>query len=1050
MRIYEVAVRKPVTILLLFVGLFVFSVYSLSRLPLDMFPEIEAPFISVVTYYSGADAEDVEENITRPLEDNLNAIPDLKQLTSTSRDNFSVVSLEFKWGSNLDEAMNNVRDVVGRVRRLLPDGVEQPTIFKFNTSMIPIVQYAATAEESYAALPEIMEDLVVNPLNRIEGVGSIGISGGAQRKIMVEFDPQRLESYHLTVEGVGAVLRQENANMPSGTIDVGTSTYPVRVEGEFASSDVLGGLVVGRFQDRSIYLRDVATIKDSLDKQTDIVQLNGRSAVSLVVMKQSGANTVQIVKDIRAMMPSLVQKLPPDVKLVEVYNSADNIEMSISSLAETVLYAALFVVLVVLFFLGRWRATFIIVLTIPISLVTSFIYLNFTGNTINVLSLSALSIAVGMVVDDAIVVLENITSHLERGSLPSEAAIYGTNEVALSVMASTLTVVAVFLPLTMLTGLSGIMFKQLGWSVTVVISISIVAALTLIPMLSSRLLRPSAEGRKRSLNVLQRGIRSLLDGLDHFYAMTLTWATRHRLVVVLLALLIFIGSLFLLPRIRTEFIPTADDARLSVSFQLPVGVREAYTGQVVSRVERQLHDSIPELLLVATSYGTPSASNVFAAFRGGQSNLVQMNLRLVDRAQRRRSTSDVSDVVRRILSGYPEVEKYSVMVGGGGVGGGGGMVGSPSIDVTIIGQDLELSDRYAELLKARMVQIPGVRDVDIARENYKHELDIRFDREKLAMHGMNTMTASLFVRNRINGLVATKYREGGKEYDVVVRYAERYRSSVEAVEDITLYTPQGVPFKLKEVAEVRYAFASPSIERVNRQRVIHVKCTMLNASMGAVVAGIERSLQQLHLPQGLDYHIGGTAQDQQEAFGDLGLLLLLVVFLVYIVMASQFESFRSPLIIMLSLPFALSGVLLALWLTDMTLNLISGIGAIMLVGIVVKNGIVLVDFINLLRERGYSTLRAVVEAGRSRLRPVLMTSLTTILGMVPMAVNNSHGSEMWRSMGMAVIGGLTFSTFITLIIVPTVYAVFTGAGLRRRRKKVHRARRRLLAGGVQG
>jgi len=1040
MRIYELAVRKPVTTILLFVGLFVFGIYSLSRLPIDMLPEIDPPYISVMTFYQGANAEDIEENITRPVENNLNTIPDLKKITSTSRDNFSMVSLEFNWGSNLDEAMNNVRDAVGRMQRLLPDGVEQPTIFKFNTSMIPIVQYAATAEESYATLPEILEDVVANPLNRINGVGSIGIAGGAQRKLMVEFDPKRLEAYNLTIEKVGAVLQQENMNMPSGSIDMGTSTYPVRVEGEFPSSDMLGELVVGQFQNRTVFLRDVASIKDSLDKKTDIVQLNGRAAVNVAVMKQSGANTVQIVKDIREMLPTLVQKLPPDVKLVEVYNSADNIELSISSLSETVLYAVLFVVLVVLFFLGRWRATLIIVLTIPISLVTSFIYLNFTGNTINILSLSALSIAVGMVVDDAIVVLENVTSHLERGSLPREAAIYGTNEMALSVMASTLTVIAVFLPLTMVTGLSGIMFKQLGWSVTIVITISIIAALTLIPMLSSRLFKPTRRHRERSLNWLQRGIRYLLDGLDHAYAKALTWATRHRAPVIVGSLVIFIASLFLFPHIRTEFIPTSDDSRLSVSFQLPVGVREAYTGRVVARVERQLHDSIPELLLINTSYGTPSENNLYAAFRGGQSNLVQMNMRLVDRDDRQRSTNDVSDVVRRIMATYPEVEKFSVTVGGGG----GGIGGAPSIDVTIIGQDLELSNRYAELLAERMEQIPGVRDVDIAREKYKQELDIHFDREKLALHGLNTLTASMFVRNRIKGLVATKYREGGKEYDVVVRYAEQYRASVEDVEDITLYSPQGKPFKLRDVAEVRYAFAAPSIDREDRQRVVHIKCTMLNASLSGVVAGIEGVIQQLHLPQGLDYHIGGTAQDQQESFGDLGLLLLLVVFLVYIVMASQFESFKSPLIIMLSLPFALSGVLLGLWLTDMTLNLISAIGAIMLVGIVVKNGIVLVDYINLLRERGYSTLRAVVDAGRSRLRPVLMTSLTTILGMVPMAVSNSHGSELWRAMGMAVIGGLTFSTLITLIIVPTVYAVFTGFGLHRKRR-ITRHHRQLLA-----
>jgi len=489
MKIYEASVRKPITTLLLFAAVVLFGLYSFQRLPVDLYPEIDPPYITLFTVYQGANAADIEQNVSKVLEDNLNTVANLKKLTSKSQDGYSLVSLEFEWGTNLDDATNSIRDAISRMQRLLPKDVESPLIFKFNTAMIPVLLLSITADESYAALRTILEDELVNPLNRIEGVGAISLSGGAKREIRVEVDPLQLEAHHLTIEQIGAAIQRENLNLPAGTLDLGNMTYPLRVEGEFKSSEALERIVVGQFNGHALYLADVARVNDSLADATIVERRDGQQALRLSVQKQSGANTVKVAEQVLAMLPTLQKNLPPDVRIETIFNTAEFIEQSIDSLAETVLLAALFVTLVVLFFLGRWRATFIISITIPVSLIATFIYLFVSGNSINIISLSSLSIAIGMVVDDAIVVLENITSHLERGSSPREAAVYGTNEVGLAVMAATLTVIAVFFPLTMIQGLSGIMFRQLGWSVTIVITISVIAALTLTPMLASRLLR---------------------------------------------------------------------------------------------------------------------------------------------------------------------------------------------------------------------------------------------------------------------------------------------------------------------------------------------------------------------------------------------------------------------------------------------------------------------------------------------------------------------------------------------------------------------------------
>ena len=1033
MKIYESAVRKPISTVLLFVGVMVFGLFSLSRLSVDQYPEIEIPQISVITMYPGANAADIETNITRVLEDNLNTVNNLKKLTSKSQDNVSMITVEFEYGSDLNEGANEIRDVVSRVQSMLPDEVDYPTIFKFSTSMMPIMMLAVTAEESYPALSKILDDKLVNVLNRVDGVGAVSVIGAPEREVQVNVDPTKLDAYGLTVEQLGQIIAAENVNIPSGTIDIGNNTFNVKADGEFDLSDELRRVVVSNAGGRTVMLTDVAEIRDTLEKATMDERVNGQRGVRVMFQKQSGANTVNIVHEIQRRLPAIEQSLPRDVKMELIFEGSQEITDAIDSLSETVLYAFLFVVLVVMIFLGRWRATLIICMTIPVSLICSFIYLFATGSTLNIISLSSLSIAIGMVVDDAIVVLENITTHIERGSSPKEAAIYATNEVWLSVIATTLVVVAVFMPLTMVPGMAGILFRELGWIVSIVVCVSTTAAITLTPMMSAYLLRREGGVHDyRGLGVIYKPVDRALAWLDNAYARSLGWVVGHRRISVFSMMGLFVLSLGLVTQVPTEFFPPSDNSRIAATVRLEQNLSVEYTARIARQIDSILYAEFPEVRLVSASAGANSSDNAFAAMQTTGSHIINYNIRLAEVETRDRSIYTISDLLRRKLDRIPEIREYTVTPGGQM----GNMSGSSTVDIKVFGHDMELTNAIATDLRDRMAQLEGTRDVRLSREDLRPEYNVVFDRDRLSYYGMNSATASQAVRNRIDGLVASKYREDGDEYDIVVRYAEPFRTRVEDIENITLHNAQGRPVKLREVGRVQEEFAAPEIQRENRQRVITVESSLgAGVALGDVVAEAQRLIDDYPLPDGVDLELGGTVEDQGDAFSDLGMLFVLIILLVYIVMATQFESLKFPFIIMFTIPFACTGVFLALWMTSTPLSLIALIGAIMLVGIVTKNGIVMVDYMNLLIERGAEVSEAVVAGGKSRLRPVLMTSFTTILGMLPLAIGTGTGSETWQPMGIAVIGGLTFSTILTLFIVPALYSILVNRSQRKAREK---------------
>ena len=1038
MSIYKSSVNKPITTILIFVGVIIMGLYSLIQLPIDQFPEIEIPSVTVMTSYPGANGTEVETNVSKILENSLNSVDGLKEVYSTSKDNLSLITLEFEWGANLDEALNDVRSSIDLVYDALPDGASRPMIIKLNASMMPVMQYAVTAEDSYPGIKKIIEDNLITVLNRIDGIGNISLLGSPQRYVYVDIDPTKLNSFGLSLETVGSAIANNNMNLASGTVKMGKEQYQLRVQGEYVASEDINNIVVSSTYDgKQIFVRDVAQVRDTIKDVTLEEKINGKDGARLIIMKQSGANTVEIAKKVREQIAQVQKTLPPDIHFEIIYDSSEVIQNAVFSLSETIMYALIFVVFVVLFFLGKWRATFIISLTIPISLIVSFIYLYYTGSSLNIISLSSLSIAIGMVVDDAIVVLENINIHIERGSSPREAAIYATNEVWVSVIATTLVIVAVFLPLTLVGGIAGVMFKELGWIVTIVVCVSTLVAITLTPSLSAMMLtiKKKDETSEAKRFSYQNTVVKLLDKIDAIYANIIRWCLRNKAITLTLAVLIFVGSLVpvFMGAIGTDFMPQNDEGRLTVTIELQRGTRLEEASKMARIIESRIAKIAPETQLISTSTGSSDETGFSSLFTSSTNNKIVMMVRTSKKYDRERTIFEIAEKIREDLATLPEVITYDVST----ASFGGGMFGN-NVEVEIFGHDFDATNAVAAELKQRMEKLSGARNVDIDREEDRPELKIELDKEKISRHGINTVMMASYVRNRVNGMSAGNFKEQGDEYPILVRLTEEHRNSITSIEELNIATMQGKLLKLKELADIKEYWGPPNIERKRRERIVTVSATPEGVSLGELAEQIKAEVKQISVPQGVQVQVGGDYETQQESFADIATLFLLIVILVYIVMASQFESFSKPFIIMMSVPFAITGVILALLITGTSLNLIGSLGVVLLVGIVVKNGIVLVDYIDLMRDRGNELNEAIALSGQSRLRPVLMTAVTTILGMIPMTLSTSEGSETWVPMGIVVIGGLVVSTLVTLIVVPTLYAVMSRKGERNKEEKLRK------------
>lgn len=1031
MSIYRTAVNKPVTTALVFIAFAIFGIFSFMKTSIAQLPDFDANVLLVMSSYPGASAADIETNLTKVLENGLNGVSDLKDMTSKSKENISIITLEFNYGVDIEEATNNVRDKLDMINSSLPDQASTPVIFKFSMDDMPILILSATADESLPGLDKILDDKVTTPLSRVKGVGTVSVSGAPTREIQVYCDPNKLQAYGLSIGTVSNIIAYENRNIPSGSIDIGSESFSLRIQKEFKDPSELLDVVLSYKDGNAVYLRDVATIIDGQQEKEQEAITNGRRSAQIVIQKQTGANTVDVIKGVFKEMKTIEPTLPSDIHIETVIDSSSNIINSINSLKETIIITFLVVMLVVYVFLGRWRATFIIILSIPISLMASLVYLFATGNTLNIISMSALSIAIGMVVDDSIVALENITTHIERGEKPKEAAVHGTEEVGISIIASTLTMLCVFLPLTLISGMSGIMFRQLGWIVSIIMIVSTCGALCLVPMLCSRMLRA---GRKKNkihdilFTPIDKGLNAISDG----YAWVINWAVRNRKTVIFGAFGIFMAVLLLLgPSIKTEYFPHADQGRLTVSIELNAGTSQEVTGEFARNFYNRICEEIPEIKICSYTFGQADTDNAFASMQTNGSNIISMNINLGSMEDRKRSSSEIADIVRADLKEYPEIHKGTVSEGMGGMGS------AASVAVEIYGYDFQTTDRIANELRDKMAADPAFAQVTLSRDQYTPEYQVDFDRVKLAANGLNSTTAAAAVSAAMSGSVGSYYREDGEEYDIRVRYDKSYRTSVEDIENIIIYNASGNGIRIKDLGKVIETEVPPTIERKNRQRMITVTGVIEGShAMSDGITAAQQIIKDTDIPSELSAVIAGDYEDQQDMFKDLITLMILIIILVYMVMASQFESFMSPFVIMFSVPFAFVGVILGLWLTNTALGVMAMIGILILIGIVVKNGIVLIDYLILLRERGMGILDAAVAAARSRLRPILMTTLTTVLGMIPMAAGTGEGSEMWKSLGITVAWGLSISTVVTLILIPTIYCVFATRQEKRKQKKL--------------
>ena len=1028
MRLPEFGVKFPVTNIMIFSAIIVLGLFSLSRLPIDLMPEIEPPSISVLTVYEGAGAEDVENKVTEVVENNLATISNLDKLTSRSMEGLSVVTCRFNWGTNLDEASNDIRDKLEFAKRSLPDEIETPIVFKFNTANIPILFIGASAKESYPALYHIIDKQLGDSLKKIPGVGAVQLVGALERQINIRIDRTRLEGYHLSVQQIIEKLAAENITLPAGSLKIGYKDYSLRLPGEFSRVSEIKNIIVAQEENKFIYLRDVAEVEDSFKEETMIVRNNGSPGMMLFVQKRSGANTVEVVRRAKEALAKIQKRLPQDIKLTIMMDNSEHILQSIKDLSQTVYWGGFFVILVVYAFLLHIRPSLIIVLSIPFSLIIAFIFMFLFKYSLNIMSLSSLAIAIGMVVDNAIVIVDNIMRHKEKGRAPDEAAIDGAAEVGLAVSASTLTTVVVFLPMIFLSGIVGIMFKQLATIITVTLLASLFTALTFSPMLCSKLLKAMQNQKQLSASkgFYQRFCSSAEKAflnIELNYARLLDLALKRKGLAIAVSLAVFVVSLLLLPRVGTEFIPEEDTGDLSITVELPAGTRVEETDKVTRMVEEIFRKEIPEATGIYSRCGQSSSGRFGAAFgRRPGSNIMNVGAKLVSSNQRSRSTKEIAEAIRPKIKKLPGVKRISIQAGSPFArmlfGGG------KPVSVEILGHDFLKADEVAYKIKKELEQVSGVVDVTISREMGKPEIQVEVDRLKASSLGLSMSRITDTLRIYFEGKTATKYRQAGDEYDISVRLKENDRASVQDIKNITIASAGGKLVRLSNIARLVYKTGPVEISRQNQERIVKVEANVFRRSLGDVAKDVRRIIDNMPLPEGFTINLGSDIEEQAKSFRDLILVFLLGGLLVYMVMAAQFESLRDPFIIIFSVPFAFSGVIFGLLFTGITLSVNSFLGLVMLAGIVVNNAIVLVSYINILRKQGLSIHQAITESGKNRLRPVLMTTITTILGMLPLAISRGQGSELWRPLGISIISGLSVSTLITLILVPVLYAVF--------------------------
>jgi hydrophobic/amphiphilic exporter-1 (mainly G- bacteria), HAE1 family len=1020
MSIPRLAIERPVTMFMISGVIILLGAISLTRLPVDLMPDTQMPTISVRVNYAGVGPLEMEELVTRPIEQAVSAVAGLERVDSTSSEGSSMVRLNFVWGSDLSEAADEVRTRLDRVRGRLPEDADPPTVFKFDSTAMPIMGIGVEGDFDPVTLREMAQNDLSPRLERVPGVAAVTINGGLRRQIRVDLSREKITALNLAPDRVVQILRTENQNIPLGEVNDADRTLLLRSPGQFSNIEDIKNIVVMTRDGVPVYMRDIADVRDTTEDRRSFMRINGVNGIRMQVTKQSGTNTIQVAEGVKreiARINAGVQGL----QLQVLDDQSRFIQRAIGNVREHAMVGGILVILIIFIFLRDFKSTLIICTSIPVSVIGTFALLYFGGYTLNTLTFGGLALGIGMIVDAAIVVLENTYRHLEMGKDRMQAAIDGSEEVWSAILASTLTHIAVFVPMLFLTGVSSIMFGQLAAVVSFSLAMSLLVAVTIVPVLGSRLLDPPqvAHAGAGVMGGINRFIDNGLNKLDDFYARSLHTALQHRPTVFAAGFALFAVAMVLLGRIGFEFQPQTDEGEVRVDAELAVGSRVERTEAVMIGLEEKIRQIVPEAVMLITQGGGGGGG-----FGNQSSHRGDITIRLVPRDQRTRSNEEISMQLRRELNGIPGVVVRARPSGGQQMRGMGGGGQDSRLSVEILGHDLDTSKSIAQDLKTLLDSTPGIADTRLQREEGRPELAVRVDRDKAALLGLTVTGVANTIRTNVAGTQAAMYRDAGNEYPIVVRLREADRREVSEVGDVLLSTPSGQVLPAKNVMVIDRGTGPVSIERKNQERVQRVNAET-EVTLSEAVAAVQARLGEINVPENFAVGFGNEVEEQARSFRELQLVLILAIVLVYTVMASQYESLRDPFIIIFSIPLAAIGVVGMLMLTGTPFSMQAYIGVIMLAGIVVSNAILLVDYTNTLRHRDKMDLRAAIElAGKHRLRPILMTSMCTGFGLVPMALGIGEGSEMQAPLARVVIGGLLTSTIITLVFVPAMYTLF--------------------------
>jgi hydrophobic/amphiphilic exporter-1 (mainly G- bacteria), HAE1 family len=1028
----EFAVRRPITVLMIFIGILVLGVISFNYLAVDLLPDVSFPMVVVLTNYEGVGPQEVESMVTKTLERSLSTTKDLKNIYSYSLEDMSAILMEFDWSVNMDFAAMDVREKIDMVKSNLPEGVDNPTIIKFDPSMMPVVVLGVSSKsKDLGELRYLAEEVIEPRLEKLEGVAAASPMGGKERQIQVELNRDKLRGMNLSVNQILGAIGASNLDLPGGHMKFGQSDFLVRTTGRFKKPDELRRVIVSYQNNTPIYLGDVAEIRDDFKEKTSEVRVKGAPAVMLTVQKESRANTVKVADRVKKAITEIKKELPPDVEISIIMDSSVFIKQSIANVERSALEGGILAIIIILIFLRNFSSTLIISTAIPISVVATFILLYFGRLTLNIATMGGLALGIGRLVDDGIVVLESIFRHREKGDSPRDGSVNGANEVSMAVLAATITTIIVFVPIEFVTGVAGMLFKPMAYTVIFSLAVSYFVAMVLIPLLCMKFMKVRTVQLQVKPSVADRFFafsQRTFDSIDDTYQRILDWALRHKGLVISGVVGMLLITLPITRFVGTEFMPQVDEGEFEMSVKLPVGTDLEHTTQVLSQIEKIVKDNVPEIQTFYVRAGVEgkgfgALSLLFSDITGPHSALIRVEL--VSAKQRKRSVFEIVELLRPKTKNIPDVDiKYNPSAGF--LSRITSFGSTAPVLVEVRGYDLATSSALSQKVAEVVKEVPGSRDVKISREEGMPEYKIEIDRDKASALGLNLAQIASTVQTQLGGTVASFYLDPklGKEFEILVRLREPDRRSLLDLNQIFIATPLGKQVPLSNLAKVVKTVGPVKIDRKSQERIVSVTCQVSGRPAGDVAREIEsRIKKEISIPQEFSVSVAGSYQEQKDSFKVLLFALLLAVALVYMVMAAQFESLLDPFIVMFSVPLGIIGVIWGLFLTGKTLSTLSFLGIIMMAGIVVSNAILLVDYTNVLRKRGLELEEAVIKAGRTRLRPILMTSLATVMGLIPMALGIGEGAELWSPMGVTVISGLLVSMFLTLVLIPTLYAI---------------------------